>query len=219
MTDENQEIRNADAPRACAWGMLRDSVRERSGLLLAICNLFIQFMAFSAVGWAYEIINDLICRHGLFPRASLAGPWCPIYGIGGLLIVLCLNKIPKTSRHGLAKLLEVVGAAVGICLLVTVVELLGSYVCEWMMGFMPWDYFDYWGNFEGRIAPAFTIRFVIGGLVFLYALDPLITRRCSKHPKGAKVLAAALLVLFALDNALESMGVWSGIIPREGILL
>ena len=185
--------------------------------LMAITNLFLQFMAFSAVGWAYEIINDMICRHGFFPRASLAGPWCPIYGIGGVLIVLCRGRLPSPGKHGAQRALEVLLAAAGICLLVTTVELLGSYVCEWTMGYMPWDYSSYWGNFEGRIAPNFTLRFVIGGLVFLYWLDPAMTRWCLRKPAMAKALATLLLVLFALDNVLEGVGLWSGVIPRDGI--
>ena len=190
----------------------------QKGRGLVVANLFLQFMAFSAVGWAYETINDMIVRQGFFPRASLAGPWCPIYGIGGLLIVLCLGRFPSPERRGLKKVAEALVAAVGICLLVTVVELAGSYVCEQTMGFMPWDYSSYWGNFEGRIAPEFTIRFVIGGLVFLYLLDPVITRWCWGKPTMAKVMAGALMFLFVLDNILESLGVWSSLIPRDGIL-
>lgn len=203
--------------RACLYDMLTGRLSEGRGLSLSLANLFLQFMAFSAVGWVYEIVHDMIFRHGFFPRAALAGPWCPIYGIGGLLIVLCLSRIPSPQRRGLGKLREILVAALGICVLVTVVELAGSYVCEWIMGYMPWDYSDCWGNFEGRIAPEFTIRFIIGGLVFLYALDPAITRWCIRFQKKAKALALVLLVLFVGDNALESAGVWSGIIPRDGI--
>lgn len=203
--------------RACLWDMLTGRLSESKGRLLPLANMFLQFMAFSAVGWAYEIINDMIFRHGFFPRASLAGPWCPIYGIGGLLIVLCLNHIPSPRRYGLSKIGEVLVAAFGICVLVTVVELLGSYVCEQTMGFMPWDYSNCWGNFEGRIAPEFTIRFIIGGLVFLYMLDPAITRWCIQCPGKAKALAGVLLGLFVADNVLESMGIWSEVIPRQGI--
>lgn len=204
--------------RACAWEMLRHAGAGGAGdILVALSNLLMQFMAFSAVGWAYEIINDMICRHGFFPRASLAGPWCPIYGIGGLVIVLALHALPGRRRHGLSLVGEVIVAAVGICCLVTAVELMGSYVCEWVMGYVPWDYSSYWGNFEGRIAPEFTIRFVIGGLVFLYLLDPAITGWCSRNPTRTRTIAVVLVALFALDNALEASGLWASVIPRGGI--
>lgn len=177
---------------------------------------FLLFMVFSAVGWAYEIINDMICRHGFYPRAALMGPWCPIYGIGGLLIA-CLSDLVRRGRHGAALVAEVVTAAVAVALLVTVVELAGSYVCEATMGFMPWDYSPYWGNFEGRIAPEFTIRFVIGGLVFLYWLEPAIVAAYRSHRRAGIAVAVVLLALFVADNLLESAGVWAPLPIRAGI--
>jgi uncharacterized membrane protein len=83
---------------------------------------------------------------------------------------------------------------------------------------MPWDYSGYWGNFEGRIAPEFTLRFVLGGLVFLYLMDPAISRWCLRNPAPAKTLSAILAALLVADVALESCGVWTTIIPRDGIL-
>lgn len=190
-----------------------------SGLRGAIDLLavgFLLFMAFSAVGWAYETVNDMICRQGFYPRAALMGPWCPIYGIGGLLIS-CLSWVVRPGRRGLAKVGEVVVAAVAIALLVTFVELAGSYACEAMMGYMPWDYSPYWGNFEGRIAPEFTLRFVIGGLVFLYWLEPTIVRAYRSHRDAGVIAALVLLVLFVADNVLEVAGVWAGFPVRAGI--
>lgn len=203
---------------AGAWDMLvACRSRGASDWLVAVSNLFLQFMAYSAVGWVYETINDMIFRHGFFPRASLAGPWCPIYGIGGLLIVCCLHSLPRHRGSAMGKVGEVVAVAAGICVLVTAVELLGSYVCEWLMGEVPWDYSSYWGNFDGRIAPTFTIRFVLGGLVFLYLMDPAMSAWCRRHERAAVVLSAVLLVLFVADNALETAGVWSVVVPRSGI--
>lgn len=184
--------------------------------LLFAATAFILFMMFSCVGWCYEILNDFLVRGGFHWRAALAGPWCPIYGIGGLLIVWVFSPVlAKARKSNLNSVLTVLLIAVGIYLLVTAVELAGSYICEATMGCMPWDYSTSWGNFEGRIAPEFTIRFVIGGLVFLYLLSPLVCKWSEKHPKAAIGCAIALAVLFIADNALESAGVWADVIPRD----
>ena len=151
---------------------------------------------------------------GFQPRASFAGPWCPIYGIGGLLIVWCFAPASRWLGARMPKPLEVLAVAVGVFLLVSAVELVASYACEALMGFMPWDYSSSWGNFQGRVAPAFTMRFVVGGLVFLYLLAPAVEGWASGRRAAALRLAGVLLALFALDGALELAGVWNGIIPR-----
>ena len=186
---------------------------------LQVAKVFILFMLFSCVGWCYEIINDLIVQGGFHPRASFAGPWCPIYGIGGLLIIACFKPLCARLRGKCPKVAEVIVVAVGIFLLVSLVELVASYACEALMGFMPWDYSTSWGNFQGRVAPEFTMRFVIGGLVFLYFLEPWIARWCEAKPQAATRLAIVLAVLFALDGALEFAGVWNGIIPRGEVYI
>lgn len=62
------------------------------------------------------------------------------------------------------------------------------------MGYVPWDYSHAWGNFQGRIAPAYTLRFVVLGLIALYALYPAVGRFASTRPVTAQRLALALVV-------------------------
>ena len=181
---------------------------------VGLAKLFILFMLFSFVGWCYEIGNDLVVQGAFKPRALFAGPWCPIYGIGGLLILACFKPVRERLAGRWPKVAEVLAVAVGIFLLVSVVELVASYVAEGIMGFMPWDYSTSWGNFQGRVAPEFTMRFVVGGLVFLYFLEPWVARWSARRPDAAVRLACVLAAIFALDGALELAGVWNGIIPR-----
>ena len=184
-------------------------------LLFVAASMFLLFMLFSFVGWCYESLNDFLVRGGFHWRSSLAGPWCPIYGVGGLLILAAFLPLDKAmKKREMPTALRVLLLAIGIYVLVTVVELAGSYMCEATMGYMPWDYSSSWGNFEGRIAPEFTIRFVIGGLVFLWA-TPYVLKWMGKHKVAVIALSAVLAVLFAADNCLESAGVWADVLPRD----
>ena len=202
----------ARSVRAAGWR--GEGATDMSEAKITLAKVFILFMLFSCIGWCYEIINDLIVQGGFHPRATFAGPWCPIYGIGGLLIVFCFKPVAERLAGRWPKVVEVLVVAVGIFLLVSLVELVASYACEALLGFMPWDYSTSWGNFQGRVAPEFTMRFVIGGLVFLYFLEPWIARWCDAWPHAAVLIACVLAALFALDAILELAGVWQGIIPR-----
>ena len=172
------------------------------------CVVIILFALFSCAGWIYETVENVFTFGGVYLRASLMLPWCPIYGVGGLVIVGMLEPVRRRIATRVPRAVQIVVIAVGIYVLAAAVELAGSYACEAAMGYVPWDYSDAWLNFDGRIAPAYTLRFVVLGLVALYGLYPVIARWAKGHRRGALIAAIAIVALFVLDNALEQAGVW-----------
>lgn len=181
---------------------------EHPTLGLTVSIVAILFSAFSFAGWLYETVENLFSFGGLYLRASLLLPWCPIYGVGGLIIVVALEPLRKWMSTRIPKAAELALVSVAIYALTTIVELVGSYLCEMAMGYVPWDYSDAWMNFDGRVAPAYTLRFVVLGLLALYVVFPLVRRWAIAHPRAAAITAGVLVVLFALDSVLQAMGVW-----------
>ena len=76
------------------------------------------------------------------------------------------------------------------------------------MGYVPWDYSAAPLNFQGRIAPMYTARFVVLGLIALYGLYPLVSRWADSHKRTAVGVAIAIICLFVADAVLEALGVW-----------
>jgi uncharacterized membrane protein len=182
---------------------------EKPAWRVRACVVVILFALFSCSGWVYETVENLFSFGGLYLRASLMLPWCPIYGIGGLVIVAVLEPVRRRLADRVSPVVQVAAISVGIFLLTATVELVGSYVCEAAMGYVPWDYSEAWLSFQGRIAPMYTLRFVLLGLVALYVLYPKVHTWAERHPRRAMVAACASVVLFVCDYALESTGVWS----------
>lgn len=89
----------------------------------------------------------------------------------------------------------------GCMLAATLLELVASYLLEWTTGAWPWQtYEDYAINFEARIALSPSIRFGLGGLLFLYVLQPLFERLVGAIPKRIKRPLFILLgVIFLVD--------------------
>ena len=83
----------------------------------------------------------------------------------------------------------------------TAIELLTSYLCEWTMGSWPWQtYANYAINFQARIALSPSIRFGIGGVVFLYLLQPLFEKLTDKlGEKKTNIIACVLGVIVVID--------------------
>ncbi|MBQ6390418.1 MAG: putative ABC transporter permease [Eggerthellaceae bacterium] len=169
----------------------------------------ILFALFSCAGWLYETIENIFTFGGFYLRAQLMLPWCPIYGIGGLLIVALLEPLRRNLRDRMPAPVQFLIIALGIYVLASVVELAGSFVCEWIMGYVPWDYSHAWGNIGGRIAPLYSMRFVVLGLIALYVLLPIVTLFVEARPSTARNAAIAIMVALVADFALEFVGVWS----------
>ena len=90
----------------------------------------------------------------------------------------------------------------GIVVLTTALELLASYLMEYLLGGWQWDYTRFAFNFQGRIALNPSIRFGLGGMVFLYILQPLFERLTGRmSPRALHLAAGALALVMLLDAA------------------
>lgn len=92
----------------------------------------------------------------------------------------------------------------------TLVELGASYLCQALTGSWPWQtYVNYRYHFQGRIALSPSIRFGLGGLFFLYVLQPLLDRGLAALSPGPGRLAALLAVLMGIDLVFFLVGTFS----------
>lgn len=100
---------------------------------------------------------------------------------------------------------------VGCMVSATLVELGASYLCQALTGSWPWQtYVNYRYHFQGRIALSPSIRFGLGGLFFLYVLQPLLDRGLAAlSPRARGRLAALLAVLMGIDLVFFLVGTFS----------
>ncbi len=162
---------------------------------------FLYFLMYSVIGWAYEVFLEVVVyRWGFSDRGVLTGPYCPVYGVGAIIFLLAIY--PLINKKPLKKRLCMLPLVFLLCALsATAVELAASYICELCTGSWPWQtYADYTYNFQARIALSPSIRFGIGGAVFLYILQPLFERMMNKlGKKGVNTVFIVCGVLFLAD--------------------
>lgn len=176
-------------------------VEKRKNAIKTIQEYFIYFMLYSFIGWCYEVFLEVVIyKWGFSNRGVLFGPYCVVYGFGALLLVFALGKV-KNKKIKVGKW-NISPVLVFVCIIVitTLVELGASYILEWIKGEWLWDYSRFALDFQGRIAPNPSIRFGIGGMVFLYVLQPLFCR--ITHAMSKKVLlvvSSSLGWILAID--------------------
>lgn len=143
--------------------------------------LFLFFLFISFFGWSYEVFLEVVVyRWGFSNRGVLTGPYCPVYGVGAVLLLLCLRPLLR-RRPAIGPVpLTPVLAFLGIVVIATGLELAASYLMEWTSGGWMWDYTRFHPNFQGRIALNPSLRFGAGGMVVLYLLYPAFQKLLAK---------------------------------------
>ena len=142
---------------------------------------FLYFILYSVIGWVYEIFLEVVVyQWGYSDRGVLHGPYCPVYGVGALAFLLCFHRLMAQKEPRWLRLLKPLIIFLGCMAVATGIELVTSYLLEWLTGSWPWQtYVDYGMNFQGRIALSPSVRFGLGGVFFLFVLQPLFQRMVS----------------------------------------
>jgi uncharacterized membrane protein len=166
-----------------------------------VLNLVLMFFLFSFIGWVWEC-GIAFTESGTFVnRGTLYGPWIPIYGFGGVAIVVILNRLS-------ARPLLCFCAAVVLC---GAIEYLAATLIWDIYHIKYWDYSGFFFNIQGRVCLEGLLAFGVLGMVGLYVLAPAIDEMLLRIPlRVRQVLCALLLAAFGTDVALNLIS------PRTG---
>ena len=165
-----------------------------------IQKLFLCFWMYAILGWCYEVFLEVVVyKWGFTNRGVLFGPYCPVYGFGAILIISIFGRF-VTGKSLKTKLLLIPVMFVGVFLLTSFVELITSYLCEWFMGSWPWDYTMFKYTLDDRVALVTSTVFGVGGLFFLYILQPCVDKLISKFKeKTLNIISAIILIVLIID--------------------
>lgn len=162
----------------------------------SITSVILMFFTFSMVGWLWEVSLHLISDGEFVNRGVLQGPWLPIYGSGGILILLLLYHFRR--KPWLEFILAVILAG-------TVEYYTSLYLEMTHNGQKWWDYTGYFLNLNGRVCAEGLFVFGLGGMAIVYFLAPLLDNLIRKIPFKILVAACAcLLVLYTADQIYSS---------------
>lgn len=165
-------------------------------------KFFLCFMMYAVLGWCYEVILEtFIYRWGFTNRGVLFGPYCPVYGVGALSFLLCFNTLMKKKDVKWLNIVKPLIIFVGCMAVATLIELAASYILEFFTGAWPWQtYADYKYNFQARIALSTSLRFGLGGTLFLYIVQPFFDWLLSKPDrKTLNIIAVITAVVVLID--------------------
>lgn len=169
---------------------------------ITIWRILTYFIIYSIIGFFLETLFGLFTKGTLESRKGfLYGPFCPIYGLGAVLMIVSLQGFKKNYYR-----LFFGGFVVG-----SIVEYLISWLGELFFKVNWWDYSDKFLNINGRICFMFSLFW---GLLAIYLMghfnpiiDKFIDELRKKMPKQSlKAIVVVLTVFLLIDGIMTIIG-------------
>lgn len=161
---------------------------------IPISEIFLIFIIYSFLGWFMEVCVALHDENKLINRGFLIGPYCPIYGVGVVAIMLLLHKYDDDPF-----VLFIMSV-----LLCSILEYFTGYIMEKLFKARWWDYSHKKFNINGRICLDNLIAFGLLGLFVMYVLNPFILSLLAKvNVVILNIMAIILFILFIIDLSIS----------------
>lgn len=155
-----------------------------------ISIIFLVFIVFSFLGYVAEVILCTYEQKKFVNRGFLFGPYCPIYGVGALMILWTLLRYKEDP---------IIVFIVGV-LITASIEYYTSYVLEKIFHNKWWDYSDRRDNINGRICVGNCIAFGVGACATIYVIYPILLYIFSKiNINTINYIAIVIAILFIID--------------------
>lgn len=145
------------------------------------------FLIYAFIGWCSEVSYAALDLGQFVNRGFLNGPYCPIYGVGVLIVVVILTPL----KHNLVVLF------VGSVLLTSVLEYGTGFILEKVFHNKWWDYSDYPFNINGYVCLKFSILWGLACTFVMLILHPMVVGfiHLIPHFVGVALLASLLSAL------------------------
>ncbi|MGL4369577.1 MAG: putative ABC transporter permease, partial [Spirochaetota bacterium] len=162
-----------------------------------IYQTIVLFGVFAFMGWILETVYRSITNHRFVNAGYLYGPFTPIYGAGGIIVMLVGIFMDSWSIP--AQILT-------FGILTTALELAVGICIEKIFGYRLWSYDGYWMNYKGVICPLYGLIWAVISWAAYYFIFPVTYISISRIPDVYVRIASASAVLYlAADFTLSTL--------------
>lgn len=181
--------------------------KTEAGKKVTVYEAFWYFVIFSILGLIIETIFCYV-RNGIIEsrKGLLWGPFCPIYGVGGVALILFLEKYKDNDFK-----IFVYGGLIG-----GIIEYVISFLLEALYGSRFWDYSQFPFNLNGRICITYTIYWAILSLILMKIIKPSTAKAIKIIPKRVGKIAGIILTIFLVVDAIIT--VWATAVYKNRAL-
>ena len=154
-------------------------------------NLMFYFLSCSFIGWCIEAGYLYFTRGRFVFTGLLHCPFSPIYGFGGLLLILLLKPI----KH------NVILFYLGAVLLTSILEYVTGFLIKLTLNKMLWDYSHEFLSINGYICLKSSLVWGLLSINFIYLLKPVLRCLIYHIPRYLRIVLAYSVFVFFLLKA------------------
>ena len=182
---------------------VKNDVKKFTIFGVSIWRIFAYFIIYSVIGYIIETVFGMVTKGVIESRQSfLYGPFCAIYGLGAVVMILSLKYFNKNHNT-----LFVGGFIVG-----SIVEYIVSWYGDIFLNVKWWDYSNMPLNINGRICVFFSLFW---GFLAIYLMgyanprvDKLINKIKSKISiNKLKIITTIIILFMAVDCIITGIAI------------
>ena len=177
--------------------------KQFSLLGISIWRIFQYFIIYSIIGFLIETVFAIVCYGVLESRKGfLYGPFCSIYGVGAVIMILLLQYFKKNNYT-----LFVGGFVIG-----SVIEYVLSFLGEVILHVKWWDYSNRPFNINGRICISYSFFWGILALVLIKIVNPYVdkfinylNKKISIHV--VNIITSVIMIFLVIDCIVSGLAI------------
>lgn len=143
------------------------------------------FFIYAFLGWCVEVVYCGLSEGHFINRGFLNGPVCPIYGVGGVTVVLCLTPISH----------NIIALFIGSAILTSILELITGFALDKIFHARWWDYSDMPFNVGGYICLKYSVYWGLVCIALMKGIHPAVLNLIKIVPH---TLGVILLIIFGV---------------------
>lgn len=156
------------------------------------------FFIYAFMGWCLEVVFCGLNEGHFVNRGFLNGPVCPIYGVGGVIVVLALTPISD----------NIVLLFIGSVVLTSILELVTGFALDKIFNARWWDYSDVPFNIGGYICLKFSIYWGFVCIALMRGIHLIVVGFVNIIPYAPGiVLVAFFAVVFCADTVITVVAI------------
>ena len=155
---------------------------------------------YSFAGWILESVSKTIEQRKFVNSGFLNGPFCPIYGFGAIIMILCLNFLKEKP----------ILLFIAAFFILSIWEYLVGIFLEKVFKTKYWDYSHLKFNIQGRVCLKNSIFWGVLGVIFICYVHPFIQEYIKTIPNnillymniiiGIAILVDLVFSIIAITN-------------------